>query len=103
MTIEQSTYIEQNAIRIVFHAKIRDNDENGEEFGEISIGCRFDVQEGELEMMKGKESLPENITVLLYSITISTSRGYMASEFKGTYLRNAVLPIIDPKVFLKSR
>jgi hypothetical protein len=42
-------------------------------------------------------SFPEHILVTLNSITISTVRGIMFSQFKGTFLHNAILPIIDPK------
>ncbi len=43
--------------------------------------------------------LPEVFVTTLNSISISTTRGIMFSQFRGTYLHNAVLPIIDPKGF----
>jgi hypothetical protein len=43
--------------------------------------------------------LPELFTTTLNSISLSTTRGIMFSQFRGTYLHNAVLPVIDPKGF----
>ncbi|MFZ4400179.1 MAG: hypothetical protein ACOYO1_09105 [Bacteroidales bacterium] len=42
-------------------------------------------------------NLPEDISLVLNSVSISTSRGLMFAQFKGTFLNNAFLPIIDPK------
>jgi len=46
-----------------------------------------------------KIKLPLEIIETLNSISLSTTRGVMFSQFKGTFLHNAVLPVIDPKVF----
>jgi hypothetical protein len=43
--------------------------------------------------------LPSDIIIAMNSISISTIRGIMFSTFKGTYLHNAFLPVIDPKSF----
>jgi hypothetical protein len=43
--------------------------------------------------------LPSGIIDLLNSVSVSTVRGMMFSAFKGTFLHNAVLPVIDPKTF----
>ena len=43
--------------------------------------------------------LPSDIIIAINSISISTIRGIMFSTFKGTYLHNAFLPVIDPKAF----
>ncbi len=41
--------------------------------------------------------LPEDLTDVLNSISISTTRGVMFSTFKGTFLHHALLPIVNPK------
>ncbi len=46
--------------------------------------------------------LPEELTDILNSISISTTRGVMFSTFKGTILHNAMLPIVNPKQLEKS-
>lgn len=43
-----------------------------------------------------KINLPDNFISALNSISISTTRGIMFTTFKGTFLHNATLPLIDP-------
>lgn len=45
---------------------------------------------------KEKHKFPNGFLITLNSIAISTTRGLMYSQFKGTYLQNAILPIVDP-------
>lgn len=40
--------------------------------------------------------VPENLSTAINSICISTTRGLMFGAFKGTYLHNAILPLINP-------
>lgn len=47
---------------------------------------------------KGFE-LPQDLVTTLNSIALSTSRGMMFSQFRGTFLHNTFLPILDPKSF----
>ena len=44
-------------------------------------------------------SFPKEIIDVFNSIAISTTRGVMFTSFRGTFLHNAVLPVIDPKGF----
>lgn len=44
---------------------------------------------------------PDQFLVSMVSISISTLRGIMYSQFRGTFLNNTILPIIDPKSFVK--
>ncbi len=46
-------------------------------------------------------SLPKDINTTLISVSISTLRGVLFNQFKGTALHNAILPMIDPKGFVK--
>ena len=43
-----------------------------------------------------KPGLPDILITTLNSISISTTRGMMFSAFRGTFLHNATLPLIDP-------
>jgi hypothetical protein len=47
--------------------------------------------------------LPEAFVSTLNSISISTTRGIMFSQFRGTHLHNAILPIIDPSGFKQTK
>jgi hypothetical protein len=40
--------------------------------------------------------VPENLSMAINSICISTTRGLMFQAFKGTYLHDAILPLINP-------
>lgn len=45
---------------------------------------------------ENKLNLPDVFVSTLNSISISTTRGMMFSAFRGTFLHNAILPLIDP-------
>ncbi len=40
--------------------------------------------------------LPDDFMLLLNTVVIGTLRGVMFSEFRGTFLHDAILPVIDP-------
>ena len=42
---------------------------------------------------------PQQFVVTLNSISLSTTRGIMFSHFKGTFMHDVLLPIIDPTGF----
>ena len=74
--------------------------------GKIIVSCVYAIENFE-EVVQ--ESKPQSFTItdaiidILNSISISTTRGVMASTFKGTFLHNAVLPIVNPKDFQKQK
>ena len=67
----------------------------------VKASCVFEIANiNEFYNLETKQiSMPNTILVTLNSITISTVRGIMFSQFKGTFLHNAILPVIDPKSF----
>lgn len=48
-----------------------------------------------------KYDIPDSFITTLNSISLSTTRGIMYSHFKGTFLHNTILPIVDPGDFKK--
>jgi len=44
-----------------------------------------------------EKSVPENLRLLLYGTSISTTRGLLFSSLKSTYLQHAILPTIDAR------
>jgi hypothetical protein len=70
--------------------------------GSLVISCIYNIVNFD-EVIKvdpsGKIDIPQPLIEILNSITISTARGVMFTTFKGTFLHNAFLPIIDPKSF----
>ena len=91
-------------ILVVALIKITTNDDAKIQLGEISVGCVYLVENFD-ELIKwngdNKPIIPDEVVVLLNSISISTTRGVMSQVFKGTFLHNAVLPVLDPKAFAK--
>jgi hypothetical protein len=83
---------------IIVFVSIVINDRNiGTEFGRLNVACAFEVENFETSIVKVKENLfriPDDADALVKSVAISTTRGIMYSEFRGTYLFNAILPII---------
>ena len=67
--------------------------------GKILIGFGYIVENLKDTFEKNEKNLyviPQDFENLLKAISISTTRGIMYSEFRGTYLHTAVLPIIFP-------
>ena len=70
----------------------------------VKASCIFEIQNFDDFASVGSQqvSFPESMLITLNSISLSTVRGIMFSQFKGTFLHNAFLPIIDPKTFVKN-
>jgi hypothetical protein len=62
--------------------------------GSLVVDCEYQL-EGIVEA-EGVD-IPQGLTDILNSISISTVRGLMFGLFRGTHLHNLILPIIDPK------
>ena len=78
------------------------HEDNETNLGSIKASCNFEIPNLDdfIESdQPNKINLPSETIDALNSISLSTIRGIMFSQFKGTFLHNAVLPIIDPKVF----
>jgi hypothetical protein len=70
----------------------------------LQASCIFEIKNFEDYLIDGSQQVlfPEKHLVTLNSISISTVRGIMFSQFKGTFLHTAILPVIDPKDFVKN-
>lgn len=69
--------------------------------GKMVVSCAFEVP-GLLALYDEKAALlnlPEALQVSLNSVAISTTRGILFAQFKGTFLHRAFLPVVDPKQF----
>ena len=68
----------------------------------ISVGCTFEIINFEeiIIQKEGTLTIPDAILETLNILTIGTTRGIMFSEFRGTWLHNTILPVIDPKSFI---
>lgn len=78
-------------------------DESGEILANLSASLIFEVENLSHYVFEKEVKLPSDVIIALNSISISTVRGIMFSAFKGTYLHNAILPVVDPKAFLPNK
>jgi len=99
ISIEVKLNKEEETVFVAPLVKIRIN-EMPEYVGKLKIALAFNIKSIQKHLNKNsKGTLPKDIQDLLNSISISTLRGVMFNHFKGTYLHNAILPIVDPKSF----
>jgi hypothetical protein len=76
-------------------------DENKSKHSLIKVNFTFEI-DNFTDFIAGESfDFPDQFIVTMVSISISTLRGIMYSQFRGTFLNNTILPIIDPKSFLK--
>lgn len=69
--------------------------------GSASISCVYNIMEMN-KYVEGKDiKLPSEFITTINSLSLSTSRGILFMLFRGTFLHNAILPIIDPSDFKK--
>jgi len=95
----------ENDILIVVCTVLVFNEKRDEQLGKLKAGCIYLINDlkrfinGETKALE----LPEPVATALNSVSISTTRGLMFSMFRGTYLHNAVLPVVDPTSFAMQR
>lgn len=103
ISIEHRLNPEQKLIFVIVTISILKEDKKSQ-LGSIRVNCIFSIENFD-DIAKQKESniyhISENVNDLLNSISLSTSRGVMATTFKGTILHTAILPIVNPQDFKK--
>ena len=97
--LEHRVNLENQLIIVVTTVAV--NLEKEQLLGQVTTSCIYQIAKmDELYSSETKElKLPDDFVITLNSISLSTTRGLMFSFFRGTYLHNAVLPIVDPKLF----
>jgi len=73
--------------------------------GKITTSCIFEIKDLQniIKVPNEKVDFPKDLIEIINSLTISTTRGVMFSQFKGTFLHNAILPLIDPSAFKRDK
>jgi hypothetical protein len=66
----------------------------------IQVMAVYLVKEFDVIITAEIPDIPEDLRILLYGISISTTRGIYYSALKGTYLEKAILPIINPQAMV---
>jgi hypothetical protein len=98
INIEHLVDIDQNVIVIKPTVVIFVEDEKSI-LANLSINLVLEIEDLAKYAIDKEVKLPSEMLITMNSIAISTLRGIMFSTLKGTYLHNAILPVIDPKSF----
>lgn len=100
VNIEHKLKIDENLLLVITSINIY-HDGKKTSLGKFKSSCVFSVENlnGFLDQKTGHLNLPEQYITTLNSVSISTTRGLMFSQFRGTFLHNAILPIVDPTKF----
>ncbi|MDE3211773.1 MAG: hypothetical protein KGM98_00955 [Bacteroidota bacterium] len=88
----------KNSVIVFVHVTISKKEAQDIKLAELVIGVGFIIGNYKDIMEKdryGKAAIPDDLDNQLKSISISTMRGVMFSEFRGTQLHRASLPIVS--------
>lgn len=97
VSIEHRINGDDKLIVVALTISIRIN--NGETVnGRVKSNIFFQVNNiDDFQIPETKEyRIPEFFITTLNSISLSTSRGIIFSQFKGTFLHGAILPVVNP-------
>jgi len=101
ISLESKADATNKILFVIVSVEIRSEDQN-HVLGSLAVSCIYSIVNFD-EVVKieadGKLDIPQPLVEILNSISISTARGVMFSTFKGTFLHNAFLPIVDPRSF----
>lgn len=102
INIEVKIVNENSLVMAIVSVDILDN-VNVDKYGSIKVNCIFWVENfaSFLDSETNKVDFPKQFITSINSISISTIRGVMFDQFRGTFLHNAILPIIDPSFLAK--
>ncbi len=101
VNLEHRTNIKENLIQVICSVEVLSQDKESS-LGFFKAACTFSVQNlSEHIDSEKKPALPAPVITTFNSVTISTVRGMMFSQFKGTSLHAAILPLIDTSAMLK--
>lgn len=94
ISLEQRYNIEKQLIFVVVTIKILMDETL--EVGSMKINYIYNLSNFTTLIKDGKIDIPTEIAQTLNSISISTTRGVLYSELKGTFLHQSILPLINP-------
>lgn len=94
ISLEQRYNIEKQLIFVVVTIKILMDETL--EVGSMKINYIYNLSNFTTLIKNGKIDIPTEIAQTLNSISISTTRGVLYSELKGTFLHQSILPLINP-------
>lgn len=96
LTIENKVQADRNIILVFVYVKIY-NDDKTKILGKLDTVSFFEVLNF-TDFVKQNENgiydVSPDLDKIIRPIAISTTRGIVYSEFKGTYLHNALMPVV---------
>lgn len=94
--VEDKVQANNEFVLVFVHAKIN-NEERTILFGNLSVVYFFHILKFN-DFIKleenGTYTIPPFLDALIRPVCISTTRGIIYSEFRGTFLHNAIMPVI---------
>jgi|JI10StandDraft_1071094.scaffolds.fasta_scaffold1558452_1 hypothetical protein len=103
INIESNVDTTQKIVLVLTKVKIFGDDQTTE-LGSLTSACVFSLGNFDAAVKlqpNNSFELPEGLADILNAVALSTTRGIMFSEFKGTLLHHAFLPIVDIKSLKK--
>lgn len=99
ITLEDRPDSQRNLIFVIVSVSIL-SEKQDRIMGSLSVSCIYEIEDFNKVMetdANGQLAMQKQFADLVHSLSISTTRGVMFSTYKGTFLHNAILPIIDPR------
>jgi len=98
--LEHKISVETKIVAVVIFVDLY-NEQRDVKLGSISASCIFELVNlpDFIDTKKNNIDLPEEFLTAINSISISTARGIMFNQFRGTFLHHAFLPLVDPQSF----
>jgi hypothetical protein len=99
LNIEHRFNIEQKRVFVVVTVRVH-ADGIESELVSAKVSCIYDIANMENFVVGKKITFPRDFIFTLNSISLSTVRGVLFTLFRGTFLHNVILPVLDPKTFM---
>lgn len=102
INVEIKIINENSLIIAIVTVDILDN-ETANKYGSIKVSCIYGVENfgSFINSETNKVIFSKQFLTIINSVSISTVRGVMFHQFRGTFLHGAILPIIDPSFLEK--
>lgn len=102
ITVRHAEQVEQSLVHVLIDVDVFDPEREKEILSKLEVNYVFNIEDFPNVWKEHNNDLPIHIRIILNSISISTTRGIFYAYVKGTYLENAILPIVDPQQMVPS-
>ena len=94
LNVKHHVALKQNLIFVNCRVAILNN-EKEITYASLSSSCTFEFSDLQSFFDGKKVNLPDDVVLSINAIAVSTTRGMLFSLCRGTYLHQAVMPVID--------